>query len=277
MADVSAPVADMLRGKALRVRERIIRMGGLGGAFVGSALSCADILVALYSEILNISPHNVVSPDRDYFLLSKGHAVPALYAVLAEQGFIDDARLANHLSTGDLVYWHPNTSVPGVEFHSGSLGHLLAVAVGIALDCKMAGTPNKIVVLAGDGELNEGSNWEAVMLANAYRLDNLLLIIDRNGMQANRTTEDLIPLEPLDAKFRAFGLSVETVDGHDLPELCRVLSRLPFERGRPGALIALTKRGKGVPMLESRIDRWFCAFSRQEADDCLKNLRESAL
>src|SRR5262249_49808196 len=142
---------------ALRVRERIIRMSAGGGCFIGASLSCADLLVYLYKNALRVSPEDTAAPDRDYLFLSKGHDVPALYGVLAELGFIEPKRLGNHLKTNDSIYWHPNRSVPGVEFHSGSLGHLLPVALGVALDIKLCSQDNRVFVILGDGELNEGS------------------------------------------------------------------------------------------------------------------------
>src|SRR5215471_8791114 len=140
---------------AFRAREHIIRMSGNGGCFIGASLSCVDLLAYLYGRVLRVSPGSAEDPNRDYFFLSKGHDVPALYAVLAERGFIDRTRLRNHLNTCDSIYWHPNRAVPGVEFHSGSLGHLLSVAAGVALDIKIQDGPNRVFVLLGDGELNE--------------------------------------------------------------------------------------------------------------------------
>jgi len=217
-----------------------------------------------------------VSPDpqRDYLFLSKGHDVPALYGTLAELGFLDPARLGNHLSTADNIYWHPNRAIPGVEFHSGSLGHLPAVAAGVALDCRLRGGNNRIVVIAGDGELNEGSVWETILVANAQKLDNLTLVVDRNQFQANIRTEELVPLEPLADKFRAFGCNVNRIDGHDLLQLEEAFRELPVARGIGGmnVIIADTVRGKGLPSIESRADRWFCAFTEAEVEQLLEEL-----
>src|SRR5262249_35311033 len=142
---------------AIRVREHIIRMAARGGCFIGASLSCADLLVYLFSKTLNISPAQCNDFDRDYFFLSKGHDVPALYGILAELGYLDPARLINHCSAQDVLYWQPNRQVPGVEFHSGSLGHLLSVSMGVALDILLRGGKNRVFVMLGDGELNEGS------------------------------------------------------------------------------------------------------------------------
>ncbi len=257
---------------ALRVREHIIRMATNGGCFIGASLSCTDILVYLYEELLRVSPSQPADPLRDYLLLSKGHDVPALYGILAEKGFFPRERLANHLSPRDSVYWHPNRNLPGVEFHAGSLGHLLAVSIGIALDVRLRGTPNRVVVLLGDGELNEGSVWEGALVAASRRLDNLLAIVDRNQFQANVRTEELLPLEPLEEKFRAFGWSVRRAAGHSFEALEQALTGLPFETGKPGVVIADTVRGKGLPSIENRADRWFVNFSATEVEGLLGEL-----
>lgn len=261
-----------LEQMALRVREHIIRMATDGGCFLGASLSCADLIVYLYSHFLNVSVDNLDDPERDYLFLSKGHDVPALYGTFVELGWMPPERLTHHLSTDDHIYWHPNRNVPGIEFHSGSLGHLLPVAVGVALDCKLRGQSNRVVVITGDGELNEGSNWEALLVAQAYRLDNLLLIVDRNAFQANMRTEELIPLEPLGAKLAAFGAAVHRVDGHSFHILHQILQQVPYEVGRPSVLIADTVRGRGLPSIEARADRWFCNFTHAEIDQLLAEL-----
>src|SRR5262249_45400129 len=204
---------------AHRVREHIIRMSGGGGCFIGASLSCADLLVYLYKRVLRVSPQAIDKSDRDYLLVSKGHDVPALYGVLAELGFLEQDRLKNHLKPTDSIYWHPNSSIPGVEFHSGSLVHLLAVGIGIALHIKLRRGRGRVFVIVGDGELNEGSIWEGCLVAAAHKLDNLVVIVDRNWFQANLRTEELIPLEPLAAKFAAFGWSVTSINGHSFADM----------------------------------------------------------
>jgi transketolase len=208
---------------------------------------------------------------RDYLFLSKGHDVPALYGTFAELGWIQAGRLANHLSTADSIYWHPNRNIPGVEFHSGSLGHLPAVAAGVALDCKLRGGSNRVVVITGDGELNEGTVWETLLVANAYGLDNLTVVVDRNQFQANIRTEDLIPLEPLADKCRAFGCVVQRIDGHDFRELQHAFSHEGV-KGKVKVIIADTVRGRGLPSIEARADRWFCSFSPAEVEQLLQEL-----
>jgi transketolase len=257
---------------SLRVREHVVRMAGGGGCFIGASLSCVDLLVHLYTRVLRVSPDRARDPERDYLFLSKGHDVPALYGALAELGWFPRERLRNHLRPEDVIYWHPNRGVPGVEFHSGSLGHLLSVAIGVALDVRLANGANRVFVLLGDGELNEGSIWEALLVAHARALDRLVLVVDRNGFQANMPTEELVPLEPLAAKLTAFGCAVREVDGHDFAELERAFSTLPLVPGRPTAVIARTVRGKGLPSLEARADRWFASFTDAEVAALLDEL-----
>jgi transketolase len=246
-----------LRDLAARIRSRVLGMARDGGCFIGAALSCADILAVLYGGGLRVSPSHQYNPDRDFFFLSKGHAVPALYGALAETGWFDPARLDHHLKTSDLIYWHPHRLIPGVEFHFGSLGHGLPVAVGTAMDTALRKGTGRAVVLTGDGEWNEGSNWEALLVASARKLDRLVVIVDRNGFQANLETEALVPLEPLEAKFLAFGASVRRGDGHAVRWLSRTLKEVPFSAGKPSVVIADTVRGRGIPSLEARADGWF--------------------
>lgn len=264
---------EEIRTLTLNARKNIIRMATNGGCFIGASLSCVDLIAYLYSQFLNISPKNYKQPERDYFFLSKGHAVPALYGVLVELGFFEKARLNNHLKTSDLIYWHPNPEIPGVEFYSGSLGHSLPIATGVALDIKMRQQPNRVVVMTGDGELNEGSNWEALLLAQAYKLDNLVVVVDRNVLQANLPTENLIPLEPLIQKFEAFGCAARRIGGHDLKSINGIFSEIPLEAGKPNVIIADTVRGKGLPGIEARADRWFYNFDETEIDALLAEVR----
>lgn len=274
MSELTGDQLQDLEKTALRVREHVIRMATKGGCFLGASLSCTDLIVYLYKHYLNISKNNLNDPTRDYLLLSKGHDVPALYGTFAELGFLERSRLGNHLRVEDDIYWHPNRNVPGVEFHSGSLGHLLSVAIGIALDCRMRGTKNKVVVILGDGELNEGSVWEAALVAAAFKLNNLVAIVDRNQFQANIRTEELIPLESLVDKFSAFGFDAREVDGHDFNVLHHTLQTLPDGRGKPHIVIARTVRGKGLPSIEERADRWFCNFTNGEIEQLVAELHQ---
>jgi transketolase len=257
---------------ALKVRSHVVKMATNGGCFIGASLSAVDVLVYLYTEYLNIHKANLNDPERDYLLLSKGHDVPALYGTFVELGLLEGDRLGNHLLLDDHIYWHPNVNIQGVEFHSGSLGHLPSVAIGIAIDMKLRNGKNKVVCVLGDGELNEGTCWEAALVANAYKLDNLIFVIDRNQFQANMATEDLIPLEPLKDKFESFGAVVRRIDGHDFVQIDEAFSALPFEEGKLQVIIADTIRGKGLPSIERRADRWFCNFTTDEIEQLLQEL-----
>lgn len=259
---------EQLQETAVRVREHVIKMTVDGGCFIGASLSCVELMVYSYAKVIRRDRADL---QRDYLFLSKGHDVPALYGTFVEMGLLAPERLGNHLSTADSIYWHPNRGIPGVEFHSGSLGHLPGVAAGVALDCKLRGGDNRVVVITGDGELNEGSVWETVLVANAYGLDNLTIVVDRNQFQANIRTEDLIPLEPLQDKFKAFGCNVQRIDGHDFAALEQAFTCVA-DGGKVNVIIADTVRGKGLPSIEARADRWFCSFTAAEVGQLLEEL-----
>jgi transketolase len=261
-----------LEAQARRVRAHAIRMATNGGCFLGASLSCADLLVYLYDRVLRVSPDRLDDPDRDTLFLSKGHDVPALYGTLAERAYFPVERLGHHLSLDDHLYWHPNRNIPGVEFHSGSLGHLLSVGMGIATDAKLRRSQARVFVVVGDGELNEGSMWEAALVASARCLDNLVMVVDRNGFQANVATEDLVPLEPLGDKLRAFGFAVVDADGHDFGALATAFAELPRATGRPTAVVARTVRNKGLSSIENRADRWFVDLTSAEVEMLLAEL-----
>jgi len=263
---------NYLKNTAFKVRQHIIRMSGNGGCFIGASLSCVDIIVYLYKRFLKINKNNLDSPERDYFFLSKGHDVPALYGTFAEIGLLDEKRLANHLKTNDYIYWHPNTHIPGIEFHSGSLGHLLGISMGVAIDCRIRKQKNKVVVVMGDGELNEGSNWEAALVTGAKKAGNLVAVVDRNKFQANMQTEDLIPIEPIEDKFKSFGWETHRCDGHSFTEMDKIFSKIKTNNDKPKLVIADTIRGKGLPSIEARADRWFVNFKNEEVEMLLKEL-----
>ncbi len=264
-----------LKNIAYNVRRHIIEMARNGGCFIGSALSCVDIIVYLYKSFLKLDINVYNSLRRNYFFLSKGHAVPALYGTFVEIGFMSKQRLYNnHLKTNDYIYWHPNWNIKGVEFHSGSLGHLLSVSIGIAYDFKLRNHKNHVVVLLGDGELNEGSIWESILVSVSLELENLIIIIDRNKFQANIATENLIKLEPLKDKFDAFGCETIRINGHDFSEMEEVLSQKK-ESNKPRVIIADTVRGKGLPSIQDKTDKWFVKLTDEEAIQLLKELEEN--
>jgi transketolase len=249
----------MTAADALRARARTARRRGLGMVHraslghVGGDLSAADILATLYGAVLRVDPRDPRAPGRDRFILSKGHATGALYAALADAGFIAADELATYMQPLSRLGAHPDRlKVPGVEASTGPLGHGLPIAVGAALAARLDGAAWRTFVLTGDGELQEGSNWEAAMAAGHFALDDLCLIVDRNGLQQGDETERTVRLEPLADKFRAFGWAVREVDGHDPAALLAVFEALPFETGRPSCVLARTVKGRGVSFMENR-------------------------
>jgi len=273
---VETEIRDARVELSRRARRQVVHMARRGGCFIGSALSCLDIIAHLYTRVLRVYPDTLRESERDYFLLSKGHAVPALYAVLAELRYFAPERLANHLQRTDDIYLHPNRAIPGIEFHSGSLGHLLSVGIGIAIDLELCRGSNRVFVMMGDGELNEGSIWEALLVAGTRGLDKLVTIVDRNGLQANLPTEQLVPLEPLAAKLESFGWQVQEIDGHDFGELEQGFAALPVEPGKPTAVIAHTVRGKGIASIEGRTDRWFMQIDGEQERRLLEEIETAA-
>jgi len=238
-----------LRNIALEVRKDIVRMHGKG-TNVASAMSCADILTALYFQVMRIrSPRD---PGRDRFILSKGHAAAALYSVLSHKGFISRSSLKGFLADGGRLTGHPSrSSAPGIEVSTGSLGHGLAVGAGMALMGRKNRRAWRVFVLMGDGELQEGSVWEAAALAASLRLDNVVAVVDVNGWQGYGQLEEFMPAKSLAEKWRAFGWDAREIDGHDMDGLCRTLDRAPFTKGRPSVILARTVKGRGVAEMEA--------------------------
>ena len=223
-----------------------------GAGHTGGSLSCVDILNVLYNGILKVDPANFQDPDRDRYVQSKGHCVEALYVVLADRGFFPAGELETVNRFGSPFIGHPTREVNGIEQNTGALGHGLSFAVGAALAGKRDGRPYRVFTLLGDGELAEGSNWEAAMTAAHYRLDNLTVIVDRNTLQITGRTEDVVGLEPLAPKFEAFGFAVRACDGNRVPELLQTMGSLPFAPGKPNLILANTVKGKGVSFMEDQ-------------------------
>ena len=244
-----------LSSLANRIRSHSVQMTSRGGSsHIASVLSIADILAVLYGDVLNVYPSDPTRADRDRFILSKGHAGAGIYAVLAESGFFPIERLVEHYQNGSVFSGHvSHKGVPGVEFSTGSLGHGLGVAAGMALAAKLKGNTHRVVVVMSDGECDEGSNWEAFMFAGHRMLGNLTAVIDYNGLQSLDTVENTLRLEPLASKLEAFGWSVLEVDGHDVVELHRVLGEKAYPSKRPVAVIARTTKGKGVSFMENSV------------------------
>jgi len=240
-----------LQAKSIDYRRRLLLLiRDAGAGHTAGDLSCVDILTVLYGDVLNVSPENFADPNRDRYIHSKGHSVEALYVVLADRGFFPPNDLTRLGAYGSSYAGHPTRDVRGVEQNTGALGHGLPMAVGVALAGKLDGRTYRVFVLAGDGELDEGSNWEASMTAAHYGLDNLVVIVDRNRLQITGPTEQVCPLEPLVDKLRAFGYAVREVDGHDHKALWETLSAAPFEGGKPSLVVAATIKGKGVSFIE---------------------------
>lgn len=229
-----------------------IIMAGNGG-HIGGDMSVMDILVTLYFKVMKISPEDRDDPDRDRFILSKGHSVEALYAVLAKKGFFSLQQVkAEYLRFGSPFIGHPNGKLPGIDMSSGSLGHGLSVAVGMALAGKKDDAPYRVYVVMGDGELAEGSVWEGAMAASQFDLDNLCAVVDRNRLQISGSTEDVMHLDDLAARFSAFGWHVIVADGHDFQALSAAFAEAENTKGQPTVLIANTVKGKGSSIMEGQ-------------------------
>ena len=264
-----------LHNKAYEIRQRnLIMIYEAGGGHTGGDLSSADILAALYlNGVLRVDPQNPRAPDRDRFFMSKGHGSGLLYTTLAFAGFFPTEELSTFMKPLSRLNGHPNVHVPGVEANTGALGHGLPMAVGTALAAKMDGAAWRTFVLTGDGELQEGSNWEAAMAAAQHQLDNLTLIIDRNRLQMVDRTERIVGLEPLADKWRAFGWSVREINGHDHAEIMQTLSAIPFEAGKPNCVIAKTHKGEGVSFIKDRAAWHHRVPTAEELNTALEELR----
>jgi transketolase len=251
----SAALRHSLALKSWRYRRKMLEIIKHAGAgHTGGGLSSIDILNVLYNRILKVSPATCADPQRDRYIQSKGHCVEALYVVLSDRGFFPESQLQTLCQYRSHFVGHPTRKVPGVEQNTGALGHGLSICVGLALAAKLDRNGNRVITLLGDGELAEGSNWEAAMAAAHYRLDNLTAIVDRNTLQITGRTRDVCSSEPLDAKFAAFGWHVQTVDGHDLDVLTATLGAPPVPE-KPTVVIANTIKGRGVSFMED-VAKW---------------------
>jgi transketolase len=243
------------RDLARKLRIHALTMTSTGGSsHVGSAMSCADILAVLYGAILKFRPQDPAWADRDRFILSKGHAGCVLYAALAETGFFSIERLKTHYQDGSDLSGHvSHLGIPGVEISTGSLGHGLPIAGGMALAAKRAGKSQRVFVLLSDGECDEGSTWEAILFASHHKLDNLVAIVDYNKMQSLGLVCDTLALEPFSSKWEAFGWAVREAPGHDHVALTSVFDSIPYEAGKPTCVLAHTIKGKGVSFMENSV------------------------
>ena len=264
-----------LRLKSIHYRRSLLRyIVHAGAGHTGGSLSCVDILNVLYNRVLRVSPQNFGDSERDRYIQSKGHSVEALYVVLADRGFFAESKLATLCSYQSPFVGHPTRKVPGIEMNTGALGHGLSISVGMARAAKLDTAPFRVFTLLGDGELAEGSNWEAAMSAAHYRLDNLTAILDHNTLQITGRTRDVCACDPVDEKFRAFGWGVRNVDGHDITELTGALSDAP-NIGCPTLVIAHTIKGRGISFMEDAVEWHHRVPDKTEFERALDELRHA--
>jgi transketolase len=252
MAD--AATVERLEGKALEMRKRLLRLASRTNLHIGGDLSMTELMTVIFEYLMRVDPERPTWDDRDRFVLSKGHGAGALYISMANRGFFDVEEIyATYGELGSRFGMHPcRNHLPGVETSTGSLGHGLSVAVGLALAARLDGRTNRAVTLIGDGELNEGTIWEAVMAAAQFRLGNLIAFVDKNDMTMDGETDDVMQVNPVDAKFSAFGWNVVAVDGHDVSALVDAVDRLPDPASdRPTVVIAQTVKGRGIAFMEN--------------------------
>ena len=269
-----------LKKLAYKLRQDVVDMIVNGkGCHIGGDMSVMDTLVTLYFKEMNISVDNFNTKDHDHFIMSKGHSVEALYAVLAEKGFFPIERVLKEFSQfGSMFIGHPNNKLPGIEMNSGALGHGLPVAVGMAIAERMNKSKNRVYVVMGDGELAEGSVWEGAMSGANYRLDNLCAIIDRNRLQISGSTEDVMALDDLHRKWDSFGWHVIDVDdGNDIEKLARAFEESRMVKGKPSVLIANTIKGKGSSVMENKAAWHHHVPSAEEYEQIKKDLAARAL
>lgn len=272
-----APVQDVtaLEDVARTLRRHIIvQTAAASSGHPGGSLSAADIVAALYFRVMRgLDPADPKHPDRDRFVLSKGHCCPVLYAALAEKGFIPREELSTFRKLHSRLQGHPDMNkVPGVEASAGSLGQGISMAVGMALAGKLDGRGYRVYALLGDGECQEGQVWEAAMAAAHYKLDNLVAIVDRNGLQIDGPTEDVMSLEPLAEKWRAFGWHTLEIDGHAFPAILAAFDEAAATAGRPTAIIARTVKGRGVSFMENAVEWHGVAPNAEQRDRALAEL-----
>lgn len=268
---------ENLKALAYKLRETVIDVIVEGKAgHTGGDMSVIDILTELYFRQINISPENQDDPDRDKFVMSKGHSVEAYYAVLAEKGFFEKEELISTFSKfGSKFIGHPNNKIPGVEMNSGSLGHGLPVSVGMALAGKMNGQDYRVYTVMGDGELAEGSVWEGFMSGSHYKLDNLCAVVDRNRLQISGGTEDVMAHDDLYQRFAAFGWNViDVADGNDIDQLHEAFEEAKTVKGKPTVLIANTVKGKGSPVMENKVNWHHRVPNAEELAQIRKDLAE---
>ena len=265
----------VLTEKSYKCRKNILKMMRFGEAHIGGAFSSLDIITVLYNKILRHDPKNPKWEDRDRFILSAGHKCMALYTTLADQGYFEEEVLWTYNTFNTRVPMHPDEKVlPGIEFPTGSLGHGLPVGQGMAHVGKLDKKNYRVFVMLGDGESEEGSVWEAVMSAGHFGLDNLIVIVDKNGLQVNGRTVQIMNSNPLEEKYKAFGWETKTINGHNFEEIFEALSEVPFKAGKPSAIIANTIKCKGLPSAEDKYEFHHWHFKNSEIDDAINEVEE---
>ncbi len=267
---------ENLKAKSFALRQDVVRMIKAGKAgHIGGDMSVMDVLVSLYFHEMNISPENMDDPGRDKFVMSKGHCVEALYAVLAAKGFFPIEQVIKEYSQfGSKFIGHPNNKLPGIEMNSGSLGHGLPVCVGMALAEKMNKSQARVYTVMGDGELAEGSVWEGAMAASHYKLDNLCAVVDRNRLQISGSTEDVMHHDDLAARFAGFGWNVISVDGNNVDALNAAFDVAKTVKGKPSVVIANTTKGCGSPVMENKAPWHHKVPSEEEYNQIMSDLEE---
>lgn len=270
-------ITKELKQKSVEYRKKILKyIVGANAGHTGGSLSCTDILNVLYNHVLYVSPENFSSPDRDRYVQSKGHCVEALFVVLADKGFFPESDLETLCKYKSHYIGHPTKKVKGVEQNTGALGHGLPICVGMSIAAKMDKKEYKVFTLMGDGELPEGSNWEAALSAAHYKLDNLCAIVDKNALQITAHTAEVMNTDPLDEKWKAFGWAVKEVNGNNIDELRAAFAALPFEKGKPSVIIAHTTKGKGVSFMENEL-KWHHGVPNKEQYEQAMNELDEAL
>jgi len=268
---------EILRGKALSLRRKVLEMVHCAGSgHCGGSLSCAEILSVLYFDKLNIDPNDPLWEGRDRFVASKGHCAPVLYAALAMRGFFPVEELANLRKMGHFLQGHPDMKkVPGVDISTGSLGMGLSVGIGFALSARLSGCNYRTYVLLGDGELQEGQNWEAAMCAAKFGLGKLTAIVDCNGVQLDGQVRDIMPLGSIADKFRAFGWNTVEADGHDVKSLSVAIDSAGGCAGLPTVIVASTVKGKGISFMEGRHEWHGKPLGKDDFDEAIAQLEAS--
>ena len=266
MTELNTVPAVALDSRSIDLRERVVQVlaGGRRG-HIGTSLSPLEIVRVLYDSVLQYRSDDPKWPDRDRFIMSKGHGCIAQYVVLQEKGFFAEEELGKFCRYDGILGGHPDPKVPGIEVSTGSLGHGLSIGIGMAVHAKMTRASHRVFVLLGDGECDEGSVWEAAMSAAKHKLDNIVVMVDYNKQQSYASTYEVLDLEPFADKWRAFGFHCREVDGHDVAALESVFAQVPFERAKPSAIICHTVKGKGISFAENNL-KWHHKSSLKEDD-----------